>query len=134
MLAQLDDDLGRLLADRTQTLLVNLDDSATRMNVSLLQPERAARVSAFVAEAELPDVLEPEFVEALQEVLSGLVKVVVTAEDLKTALLAGGSPASPTETAPCASSPVPVDRRENNGRSACGSAGGVCRTSRSGSS
>ena len=37
------------------------------------------------------------------------------------------------ETAPCTSSPVPVDRRENTGRSACGSAGGVCRTSRSGS-
>ena len=41
--------------------------------------------------------LRPEFVEALQEVLSGLVKVVVTAEDLKAALLAGGSPASPAE-------------------------------------
>lgn len=97
VLAQLDDDLDRLLADWTRTLLVNLDDPATRQNLSLLRPERAKRVSAFVAEAELPDVLEPEFVEALQEVLSGLVKVVVTAEDLKAVLLAGGSPASPIE-------------------------------------
>ena len=97
VLAQLDDDLDRLLADWTRTLLVNLDDPATRENLSLLQPERATRVSAFVAEGELPDTLEPEFVEALQEVLSGLVKVVITAEDLKAALLAGGSPASPTE-------------------------------------
>ena len=97
VLAQLDDDLDRLLADWTRTLLVNLADSATRENVSLLQPERAKRLTAFVAEGEFPDVLEPEFVEALQEVLSGLVKVVVTAEDLKAALLAGGSPASPTE-------------------------------------
>ena len=54
-------------------------------------------MNAFVAEGELPDPLDPEFVEALQEVLSGLVKVVVTAEDLKAALLAGGSPASPAE-------------------------------------
>ena len=94
---QLDDELDRLLANWTRTLLVNLDDPATHENLSLLQPERATRVNAFVAEGKLPDVLEPEFVEALQEVLSGLVKVVVTAEDLKAALLAGGSPASPTE-------------------------------------
>ena len=97
VLARLDDDLDRLLADWTRTLLVNLDDPATRENLSLLQPERTARVSVFVAEGELPDALEPEFVESLQEVLSGLVKVVVSAEDLKAALLAGGSPASPIE-------------------------------------
>ena len=97
VLAHLDDDLDRLLADWTRTLLVNLGDPATCENLSLLQPERAARVNAFVEEGELPDVLEAEFVEALQEVLSGLVKVVVTADDLKTALLAGGSPASPSE-------------------------------------
>ena len=97
VLVQLDDDLDRLLADWTRTLLVNLDDPATRENLPLLQPEREARVTAFVTEGKLPDVLEPEFIEALQEVLSGLVKVVVTAEDLKATLLAGGSPASPAE-------------------------------------
>ena len=96
-LARLDDDLDRLLADWTRTLLANLDDPATRKNLSLLQLGRAARVHAFVAEGELPDPLEPDLVEALQEVLSGLVKVGVTAEDLKAALLAGGSPASPAE-------------------------------------
>ena len=96
-LTQLDEDLDRLLANWTRTLLVNLDDPATCENLSLLQPERAKRVTAFVEKGEPPDPLEPEFVEALQEVLSGLVKVVVTAEDLKAALLAGGSPASPTE-------------------------------------
>ena len=46
---------------------------------------------------ELPDTLEQDFIQALQEVLSGLVKVVVKAEDLRAALLAGGSPASPSE-------------------------------------
>ena len=97
VLAQLDDDLDRLLVDWTRTLLANLDDPATRENLSLLQPERAERVGAFMAAGELPQVLEPVFVEALQEVLSGLVKVVVTAGDLKAALLAGGSPASPPE-------------------------------------
>ena len=97
MLVHLDDDLDQLLADWTRTLLVNLNDTAARENLSLLQAERARRVAAFAEERELPNVLEPEFVEALQEVLSGLVKVVVETEDLKAALLAGGSPASPIE-------------------------------------
>jgi len=97
VLAQLDDALDRLLADWTRTLLVNLNDPATRENLSLLQPERATRVTAFVAKGELPAPLEPELVEALHEVLSGPVKVVVTVEELKAALLTGGSPASPAE-------------------------------------
>ena len=96
-LARLDDRLDDLLADWTRTLLVNLADPATRENLSLLQPERRKRVDAFVTEGVLPDPLEPEFVEALQEVLSGLVKVVMTTEDLRAALLSGGSPASPDE-------------------------------------
>ena len=97
VLAQLDDTLDRLLADWTRTLLANLDDTATRENLTLLEPERRKRVDAFVKVGELSDPLERDFVEALQEVLSGLVKVVMRTEDLKAALLAGGSPARAEE-------------------------------------
>ena len=38
-----------------------------------------------------------DFIHALQEVLSGLEKVSVKTTDLRTALLSGGSPATPTE-------------------------------------
>jgi hypothetical protein len=38
-----------------------------------------------------------DFVAALQEALSGLSKVIVTTEGLRTALLAAGSPATVTE-------------------------------------
>ncbi len=96
-LAQLDDDLDRLLADWTRTLLTNLDDPATRENLSLLHPEHRKRVAAFAEKCELPDSLKPDFIEAVREALSGLVKVVVTTAELKAALLAGGSPASPDE-------------------------------------
>ena len=96
-LAGLDDELDRLLADWTRTLLSNLDDPAARENLALLEPDRRNRVNAFLENGELPDPLEPEFVEALREVLSGLVKVTVKTGDLKAALLAGGSPARPEE-------------------------------------
>ena len=86
-----------LLADWTRTLLANLDDPATRGNVALLKPEHRRRLDAFMQQGELPDPLDRGFLEALREVLSGLVKVVVRTGDVKAALLAGGSPASPAE-------------------------------------
>jgi hypothetical protein len=39
----------------------------------------------------------PEFVTAVQEALSGLVKETVTTDEIRAALLAGGSPANPDE-------------------------------------
>ena len=96
-LAQLDDELDRLLADWTRTLLANLGDPTTRENLSLLRPEHGKRIVAFAEKGELPHPLESDFIEAVREVLSGLVKVVVTTEDLRAALLAGGSPASTAE-------------------------------------
>ena len=54
-------------------------------------------MEAFLKERKLPDELGQDFIHALQEVLSGLVKVAVKTEDLRAALLKGGSPATPAE-------------------------------------
>ena len=96
-LARLDDELDGLLSDWTRTLFANLRDPATQENLALLQPERRERVAIFLDAEELPETVDPEFVESLREALSGLVKVVVKATHLKAALLEGGSPASPPE-------------------------------------
>lgn len=45
----------------------------------------------------LPEDLGNEFIIALKEVLSGLIKVSVKIEDLRIALLSGGSPVTPEE-------------------------------------
>jgi hypothetical protein len=39
----------------------------------------------------------PGFISAVQEALSGLEKIIVSGEDIKQALLSGGSPAAPDE-------------------------------------
>ena len=96
-LARLDEELDRLLSDWTRTLRANLQDPVNQENLSLLQPERRERVAVFIDCGELPETVDLEFVEALSEALSGLVKVVVNTADLKAALLEGGSPASPPE-------------------------------------
>ena len=97
VLAQLEGELGGLRSAWAQTLLANLEDPATRENLSLLKPAPKKLVDSFMKSGKLPDTLEQDFIVALQEVLSGLVKVVVKAEDLQSALLAGGSPANPAE-------------------------------------
>lgn len=93
----LDDELDKLGQNWTQTLLTNLEDPTTKANLSLLKPESRRLVDDFIREQTLPDDLDHEFLHALQEVLSGLTKVPVKVADMRTALLAGGSPVTPAE-------------------------------------
>ena len=54
-------------------------------------------MEAFVKSGELPETLAQDFIQGLQEALSGLAKVVLKMDDLKVALSEGGSPATPAE-------------------------------------
>ena len=93
----IDDEIDRLLAAWLRTLLSNLNDPRICENLSLLKPESREQIDSFMKTGKLPDTLVEDFILAIQEVLSGLVKVVVKTEDLREALLAGGSPATPAE-------------------------------------
>ena len=97
MLDALDGELDKLFENWTQTLLANLEDPTTKGNLSLLKPEPRKLVDGFIKKRTLPDDLDQDFIHALQEVLSGLTKVSVKIADLRDALLAGGSPATPAE-------------------------------------
>jgi hypothetical protein len=96
-LAAMDDELTDLLDNWTKTLLKDLNDPVSRQSLDLLPPKARKLVAEFAAAKELPDELTPAFVQALKEVLSGLVKVTVKLADLQAALTAGGSPATPDE-------------------------------------
>ena len=96
-LERLDDELDKLQDNWSQTLLTNLNDPTTRENLSLLKSESRKLVDSFVSNKVLPENLDQEFIRALQEAFSGLIKVSIKAEDLRTALLSGGSPATPEE-------------------------------------
>lgn len=96
-LAALDSELDTLHASWTQTLLVNLEDPTVQGNLALLKAEQNKLIDAFLASRELPDELAQEFLRAVREALSGLVKVSLKVETLKEALLAGGSPATLAE-------------------------------------
>jgi len=93
----LDGEIDKLVENWTQTLLANLEDPTTKGNLSLLKPDPRQLVDGFVKKRTLPDDLNQDFIHALQEALSGLAKVSVKIADLRNALLAGGSPATPAE-------------------------------------
>ncbi|MBW2068238.1 MAG: ATP-binding protein [Deltaproteobacteria bacterium] len=97
VLDNLDEELDRLVEDWTQTLLINLEDPTTKENLDLLKPESRKLVDIFLEERKLPEELSQNFIHALKEVLSGLIKVEVTLEDMRAALLKGGSPVTREE-------------------------------------
>lgn len=76
-----------------ETLLTNLDDPTVAGNVDLVTDAKGKKeLKEFIKSKSLPDPIGPAFVKALQEALSGLQKVVITGDELRTALADGGPP------------------------------------------
>ncbi len=96
-LHKLDDDLDQLVANWQQTLLENLEDPFTQESLGLLPAASKKLIDAFLASRKLPEPLTQEFANAVQEALSGLEKIAVKNEEIKQALLQGGSPATPDD-------------------------------------
>src|SRR5690606_4086834 len=82
VLDSLDRELDDLLDNWTQTLLSNLEDPTTRGNLNLLRPEQRKLVDVFLKERRLPDELSDDFIQAVNELLSGLIPVAVKIDDL----------------------------------------------------
>jgi hypothetical protein len=97
ILGVMDNELDKLVEAWTNTLLANLEDPTTKGSLGLLKPERRKIVNGFIKKRALPDDLDQDFIHALQELLSGLIKVQIKVEELRNALLSGGSPATPAE-------------------------------------
>ena len=90
----MDTQLEQLLTGWTQSLSTNLEDPTTQENLNLLKSQQRHLADRFLRSRTLPKPLTNEFIYAVKEVLSGLVKVVVKTPDLQKVLLAGGSPCS----------------------------------------
>ncbi|MGI6391592.1 MAG: DUF6079 family protein [Kiritimatiellia bacterium] len=97
ILNALDDELDRMLENWTKALLSNLEDPITQANMDLLKIDDREPLEAFIRSKELPVPLDSNFVHALKEVLSGLVKVTVKAQELQQALQVTDGPATPAE-------------------------------------
>jgi hypothetical protein len=98
VLDHLDTELDKLLEDWTQTLLANLEDPTTKERVKkILPPAQRKIIEEFIQSRSLPEPVGNEFLEAVKQALTDLVLKAVKTEDLRAALLKGGSPATPAE-------------------------------------
>jgi len=97
-LTQLDARLDEMVRDWTKTLLDNLEDPTVSGNIELLSnSDGKDAVQSFLKVRELPEPVGAVFVTALQEVLSGLEKVVLKESGLRSALSDGGVPCTVSE-------------------------------------
>ena len=83
MIDQMDDQLDAMVAAWTSTILSNLEDPITQANMDLLKVDDREPLEAFIKTKELPVPLDSNIVHALKEVLSGLVKVTIHAQELQ---------------------------------------------------
>jgi len=97
MIDQMDSQLDAMEAAWTSTILSNLEDPITQTNLGLLKIDDRELLEVFIKSKELPVPLDSNFVHALKEVLSGLVKVTVKAQELEQALQVTDGPATPEE-------------------------------------
>ena len=96
-LHKLDTDLDHLLDNWQHTLLENLEDPFTQDSLGLLPQEPRKLIDVFLTSRQLPEPMTQAFANAVQEALLGLEKIGISSEELKQALLQGGSPAKPDE-------------------------------------
>ncbi len=97
VLEQLEDLLDAIYTAWVGMLVENLEDPTVQANLELLKPKDRALVMEVRESRKLPEKVPADLVRALQEALSGLVKVTIMVEDLRRALMAGGSACSVEE-------------------------------------
>lgn len=98
ILAGLDDRLASLVQRWTSTLLVNLEDPTVEPNIELLSNQVGKReLERFLKTRTLPERISSDFVEVVQEVLSGLEKISVDGGSICEALVEGGLPCTVDE-------------------------------------
>ena len=97
ILQRLKSDLEKIQQSWAQSLLSNLDDPIVKNNSSLLKAKQQKLLNEFIDKKELPDEINSEFIQTIQEALAGLSKIVVKTNKLKAALFPDGSPATPAE-------------------------------------
>jgi hypothetical protein len=95
---QTDVDLDNIAESWKLMLLNNLEDPITQINMAdLLKKEEQQLLKEFIKTQSLPTPLSSNFVHALKNVLSGLIKVTINIEDLEKSLKVESGPATPAE-------------------------------------
>lgn len=97
LIDEIDDQLDKMVTAWTSSILNDLEDPTTQANMDLLKADDRDPLDTFISSRELPIPLSNNFIHALKEALSGLIRVTVTPQALQDALQSAGGPATPSE-------------------------------------
>ena len=98
LISELDDRLDNLVTDWSERVLSNLEDPTVAANINLVTDSKGkSALEELISQKALPEPIEAPLLKALQEVLQGLEKVVLTEEQLRAALTSGGLPCTVEE-------------------------------------
>jgi hypothetical protein len=96
-LQNLKGELEKIYKSWSNALLNDLADPVIQSHFDLLKAGQKKLLGDFTAAKELPDEITQEFLAAIQQALSGLSKVQVQIDELRSKLFPDGSPATPDE-------------------------------------
>jgi hypothetical protein len=94
---QFDDQLDNLVEAWTSILLSNLEEPITQSNIELLKVDDRKQLNTFIKTKQLPSPPDSNFVQALKEVLSGLVRISLNIGELQTEFQTNTGPGTPAE-------------------------------------
>ncbi|NLS44116.1 MAG: ATP-binding protein, partial [Firmicutes bacterium] len=97
LLEHLENELDELMLSWTNILLANFEDPTIQENLELIKPNNRLLISSFIEEQKLPDEIRQDFINALQEIFSGLSKIVIRKEELPKVLSGSGVPSTISE-------------------------------------
>ena len=75
-----------------KALSENLDDPTVKINLDVQEKNKRKSIDEFLSQNILPDEISDIFVDALNEVFTGLEKATLNVEELKEYLQKGGTP------------------------------------------
>jgi predicted ATPase len=90
-LETLEDELGELLNNWTNTLLNNFNDPTIKENIALLRPEQQELVQQFISQKSFSLPIDIRLIQAINDLLKGINKVEITLNQI-TDMMANGSP------------------------------------------
>lgn len=75
----------------TEALLNEFEDPAIQENLKLIDESARTQLESFIEEKELPEEVDRDFVQAIQQALSGLTRIEVSSSSIEAALFPNGA-------------------------------------------
>ena len=96
-LSELESELSTTEQDMTKAISENLDDPTVKTNLEVQEKNKRSSIDEFLSQNMLPDEISDIFVDALNEVFTGLEKATLNVEELKEYLQKGGTPCTQSD-------------------------------------